>query len=72
MSAAEAPSLAEVATGIYRGQTRNLTRYVRAFDHACAFASDMRRDLFPDTAAAREHFLSLADRRARTDDKENI
>lgn len=60
-------SLAEVATGILRGHTNALTRYVRALDHACCFASDHTPDVFPTPEDAREHFLRLADRRARTD-----
>jgi hypothetical protein len=62
------PSPTEVIADIYAGQTRDLTRYVRALDHAAVLLYTCGP--FESIEAAREHCLRLADRHARTDPDE--
>ena len=63
--AAEQTTVAEIVTGIYRGQTHQLTRHVRALDHACELLATAR--LFDSPEQARDWALKRADRHARTD-----
>jgi hypothetical protein len=62
------PSPTDVITEIRAGHTRDLTRYVRALDHAAVLLYTCGP--FESIDAAREHCFRLADRHARTD-KEN-